>query len=274
GVVGCGLTAWFAQPLFMVLLTPVFLIYHLGVAHRHSLWWHLPLVIGLTVAVALNAFWLQDWLTYWWIRVPICAEEQATLPGIAGAWASPVWGEGIDRALVAVTAALGVAGTVMLYATGRRPAARVLGLASVGLFALVFVGLRSRFMGRLGACQLLPAALLFASLPAAFAVAWVIGRFRSGWRVVPCAALAALPLLALLEAPDRSQACAERMSRPEPVLIGLGEEKSALVAQVKESTTSDARILWEDRKAGRLAPRWTALLPVLTERPFVGGLDD
>ena len=63
------------------------------------------------------------------------------------------------------------------------------------------------------------------------------------------------------------------MSRPEPLLIGLGEERSALVEQLKASTTSDARILWEDRKAGRLA-RWTALLPVLTDRPFVGGLDD
>src|SRR5262249_60436268 len=46
GVVGCGLTAWFAQPLFMVLLTPVFLIYHLGVAHRRWLWCDLPLGHG------------------------------------------------------------------------------------------------------------------------------------------------------------------------------------------------------------------------------------
>jgi hypothetical protein len=274
GVVGCGLVAWFAQPLFMVLLAPVFLIYYLGVAHRHSLWWHLPLVAGLTVAVALNAFWLQDWLTYWYVRIPICAEEQATLPGIAGAWASPVWGEGIDRTLVAVTAALGVAGTVVLYATGSRPAARVLCLATVGLFALVGAGLRSHFLGRLGTGQLLPAALLFASLPAAFAVAWAMSRFRSWWRVVPCAALAAVPLLVWQAAPQRSQRWAEGMSRPEPLLIGLGEERSALVAQVKGSTNGDARILWEERKGGRLAPRWSALLPVLTDRAFVGGLDD
>ncbi len=42
---------------------------------------------------------------------------------------------------------------------------------------------------------------------------------------------------------------------------------------LKEQTTTQARILWEDRRGARQASRWTALLPVLTGRAFVGGLD-
>src|SRR5262249_5240078 len=34
-----------------------------------------------------------------------------------------------------------------------------------------------------------------------------------------------------------------------------------------------ARILWEDRTGPREMSRWTALLPLLTERSFLGGLD-
>jgi hypothetical protein len=228
----------------------------------------------MAVAVGLNAFWLQDWLTFWYVRVPICAEEQAVPPGLCGALASPVWGEGVGRALVAATAALGVVGTGLLYATDRRPAARALGMATVGLFALVAAGLRSHFLGRLGACQLLPAALLFASLPAAFALGWAAGRCRCWWRAAPWVVFAAVPLLAWAAAPEASLRWAEGVSRPEPLSIGLGEERTALVARVKDATTDDARVLWEDRKGGRLAPRWTPLLPVLTGRSFVGGLDD
>ena len=33
-------------------------------------------------------------------------------------------------------------------------------------------------------------------------------------------------------------------------------------------------MLWQDCRGARESSRWTALLPVLTERAFVGGLDD
>src|SRR5262249_59014905 len=37
--------------------------------------------------------------------------------------------------------------------------------------------------------------------------------------------------------------------------------------------TSEGRILWEDRPGQSPTARWTALLPILTERSFLGGLD-
>src|SRR5262249_18819050 len=47
----------------------------------------------------------------------------------------------------------------------------------------------------------------------------------------------------------------------------------AVVEALRAQTSADARILWEDRAAPAAAPRWSPLLPVLTRRPFVGGLD-
>jgi hypothetical protein len=45
------------------------------------------------------------------------------------------------------------------------------------------------------------------------------------------------------------------------------------VDTLAELTSPDARILWEDRPCSRLTSRWTALLPLLTGRAYVGGLD-
>src|SRR5262249_2967139 len=153
--------------LFMAVLSPLMLVYYLSTAHRHPLWWHLPLVGGLAVAVGVNAFWLQDWVSYWWIRVPPCVEGQEAAAGLCGLWESHVGGERLERGLVVATAVLGLGGAVALYLSGSRPQARLLGLGTLALFALVVAGLRSHVLGRLGACQLLPAALLYASPPAA-----------------------------------------------------------------------------------------------------------
>ena len=55
------------------------------------------------------------------------------------------------------------------------------------------------------------------------------------------------------------------------VATSLGAERLALVTTLAQYTTTEARILWEDRPG--TGSRWTALLPVLTGRTFLGGLD-
>src|SRR5262249_1262742 len=45
------------------------------------------------------------------------------------------------------------------------------------------------------------------------------------------------------------------------------------VAQLFEKTNNEARILWEDRPLPQTAPHWSALLPLLTRRHYLGGLD-
>src|SRR5207244_3783878 len=65
----------------------------------------------------------------------------------------------------------------------------------------------------------------------------------------------------------------ERFVPGEPLEIGLGPKREAVVQTLMQYTSSDARILWEDRHRSRQASRWSALLPILTGRSYVGGLD-
>src|SRR5262249_49476832 len=66
---------------------------------------------------------------------------------------------------------------------------------------------------------------------------------------------------------------AARGMHVEPLQIGLGWRRSEVVNTLAAYTSPDARILWEDRRMARTAPRWSALLPILTGRFYMGGLD-
>ena len=74
-------------------LLPLVLVYYLTVGARHRLGWHLALLAGLAGALAGNAFWLRDWVAYWWIRSPL----EASGPLLAHRtfqtlWAAPAVG--------------------------------------------------------------------------------------------------------------------------------------------------------------------------------------
>src|SRR5262249_53875711 len=53
----------------------------------------------------------------------------------------------------------------------------------------------------------------------------------------------------------------------------LTPEHDELVGILKHHTTLDARIVWDDSTDHRGGWNWTALLPVLTDRSYLGGLD-
>jgi hypothetical protein len=118
-------------------------------------------------------------------------------------------------------------------------------------------------------------ALWFAALPAAHA--WtrsyhLLARLvRGRWR----AAVLGAVLLAAggVAAYTTVAALAEGTAGTNPLVLGLGPDREALVQTLVQHTGTEARILWEDRPVGREASRWSALLPVLTGRTFIGGLD-
>jgi hypothetical protein len=60
---------------------------------------------------------------------------------------------------------------------------------------------------------------------------------------------------------------------PAALQVGLNPEQQQLVEAVTAHTSAEARILWEDRGSRRRTSGWTALLPMLTERVYLGGLD-
>jgi hypothetical protein len=276
GVMATGFVGWFADPVLMALLLPLFLIYYLSIGARHGWLWHVGLLGGLILATALNAFWLQDWLEHWWILLPLHWNApplaDATFPTL---WDSPIWGGTGDRAVLCGLLPAAVMGLVLYNQTGKRATARLLGLGMLGFLALAVISLLWEPLGRFGMARLLVPGLFFAVLPASHlcmaTLDWV--RRAIGWWGVPVV-LNAVAVAVFFATPTPAlRAWFGHWPQTQPLTIGLSDERQTIVATLRTNTTPEARILWEDRPAARLSSRWTALLPLLTERPFVGGLD-
>ena len=275
GIVLTSFLGCLSHPLLFLLLAPLFLIYYLSVGARHQAVWSLLLFTGLAAAVAANAFWLVDWVRYWWLRVPLDASElrlsHRTLPAL---WHADLWGEALDRGLAVVLLVAAAVGAFLLNGEGRRATARLFGLAVLVLIGLAVGGVLVESLGRLGLPGLLvPGLLLAVPLAAhAFEEMWRRAVHWTGgtWRTVPLPAATVAALLLLTQ--PGAEPVARRSVRAAPFPLGLGPQREKLVRLLKEFTTDEARILWEDRLRGDVA-RWTPLLPVLTGRHFVGGLD-
>jgi len=63
------------------------------------------------------------------------------------------------------------------------------------------------------------------------------------------------------------------LAGPSPLTVGLGDEREEVVEAIRRHTTPDARILWEEPPADAPGWNWSALLPMLTDRAYLGGLD-
>ncbi len=274
GLVVAGSLGWFTHPLLMVLLLPSFFAFYLGAGRRHPLAWHLTLFGGLIGAIVANLFWLVDWVRYWWIRVPL----RLDMPLLAHRtfrtiWEAPLWGGESDRVLGVLLVVTALIGLALWNRGGQRPTARLFGLSLLALLVLAVAGIATEQVGRLGAARLVVPALLFAILPAAHAISAAIGRMQHVAASGVTAACVVLPCLAGFAGPSVGTAWFSRLGNPVPLESGLTADREAIVKFLKHETTGEARILWEDRRGDRLASRWTALLPVLTGRSLIGGLD-
>jgi hypothetical protein len=267
---------WFTEPLLFALLLPLVLIYYLSVGARHGLFWHLALLGTLATAIAANGIWLTDWLNYWWLRAPPRIEARLlSHRTFHTLWEAPVWGSASDRLLAVVLLAAALVGVMLLNFRRQRGAARLLGLGAASFLALSLMGISWEPLGRVGAARLLIPALFFAVPPAVHTLVEGL-RWCAAWTGGPCCAallVGSILLAAGAAARDHVTVIAERCLRTTPFEIGLGEERQAIVAVLEQITTPEGRILWEDRPGQTGTGRWTALLPLLTERAFLGGLD-
>jgi hypothetical protein len=277
GLLLTGVMSWFAHPLLFPLLLPLLLIYYLSVGARHaSLSWHLALLASEVGAVLVNLFWLSEWVSYWWLRSPFPRAsgvlEHRTFATI---WEASLWGESADRDLAVLVLGSALIGVGVFNQCKGRVVARLLGLGAGGLLTLAILGIAWQPLGQFGTAGLLVPALWFAALPAAHA--WVqIGRllaYLARGRLRAALLAGALLAAAGLTRGETLTTFARRFEGSAPLAVGLGPDRQALVDTLITYTTSEARILWEDRPATRETSRWTALLPVLTGRRFVGGLD-
>jgi hypothetical protein len=276
GLVFTGWLGWFADAMIFVPVVPLVLIYYLSVGCKHRLLWHAALFVALCGGVALNIFWLLDWVTFLWVRAPL----QPDAPLLAHltfhtVWSAPVWGANADRWLASAMFGLGVLGIWILNETHQRPAARVLGFGAGMLLALALAGTCLEPLSALGTPRLWVPGLCFLALPAAHACVRFV-RYSSswlghGWRPVALWGTAAVLLGYFGRRPI--EAFALHYAHVDPLKTGLSPEERDLVDIIKQNTTPQARILWEDSPENDGVNCWTPLLPLLTERAFLGGLD-
>jgi hypothetical protein len=272
-----GCLGWFADPVFFVLLLPLALIYYLSVGARHGLGWHVALVATLLGALASNGFWLVDWASYWWIRLPMHPLEFDGFPQQLWQklWSAGIWGERPDRTLAIALIAAGAIGVWLLNESKQRAAARLVGLGASGCLALVIGGFLWQPLSRFGTERLLVPALWFAALPAVYAAGMII-RYAERLAGNPArGAVVGCWLVVVLMVGVRNylSPLAPRCLRSSPLIIGLSPEQQTVVETLRTRTNPSARILWEDRQEPSDGSGWTALLPLLTGRFLIGGLD-
>ena len=265
---------WFTHPLFFAGTVPLNLLYYLSVGARHRrLGWHFALLAALVGGMGLNAGWLMAWVMNWWIASPL----PVGLPILSHCtfrtvWTASLWGAGGDRALALAIFGTAAVGLGWFQQCKNRAAARLLGVATVGLLAVAIAGLACEPLGRRGFPRLLVPALWFAVLPATHALlrgARLLGRRLAGTSLEHCG-------VALQRgwAPVAVRADAVALAvRAGALTIGLGPQRQALVEALQAHTTSEARVLWEEQPNAGAGCCWTALLPLLTQRVFLGGLD-
>jgi hypothetical protein len=276
GLLASGCIGLFAQPLLVTVLFPLYLVYYLSVGAKHRLAWHVALFATLAGGLAANSFWLFDWVSYLWLRSPLRGDIPV-LPHrtFHTLWAAPLWGDGLDRALAGILIGAASVGVGVLNQTNQRPAARLLGLGTLGFLPLAAAGLAWEPLGRIGTPRLLVPALWFAVVPAAHAIGQCLslaGHLVGGrWRAAALAGILVATGGYLAGTSWRSSL--NRYAATRPLRLGFTPDDQSLVAILAAQTTRDARILWEDEAGIEGASRWAVLLPLLTDRMYLGGLD-
>lgn len=277
GLLITGGLVWFFQPMLFPIALPILLIFYLSVGRSHDLLtWHVAFWCVEVLGVLINLPWLIDWVDSWWLRATLPSAEGLLEHRTLGTfWNAPLWGGPANRALAVALFAFSALGIAIFHQTRDRATARIFALASAGALVLALFGIGWEPLGVVGTAILFAPALWFACIPAAHGGIWVAERLwhlgiagRSILGVLLFAGLATL-----IYGGELSLNLLDRCRPGTPLTVGLGPKREAIAETLREHTTPDARILWEDRRRGRQASRWAALLPLLTERSFIGGLD-
>ena len=252
---------WYAHPVVWLGLFPVGFLYYAAVAHKHGLAWHLGQVAAFLFGLGVNLWWLTDWVRFWWLRQTafddVSTPSWHTVLGVAADYAD-IPGPGLEAWAVLL---LGTAGLVVCWRGGKRVVAGVVIAAALLAVLLTRLGRTWPALEALSAERAGTFAVCVFALPASELLARAIDRLPNPRLTVGFLSL--LPILAALSG----------VGAPEPLPIGLSADQRDLVAGLRHQTTTEARILWEDPARLEGDWNWSALLPALTGRAYLGGLD-
>lgn len=267
-----SLIGWFGHPVVWLGLAPILGLYYLAVAPRHGLAWHLGLYGVVLFGLLPNLNWLWDWSKFWWLRQP-SVDEIAPLPtwgAIVDGWAGHAKLLGpapFGWSLVA----LGFVGSLRWLRKESRCTAFVLLSTAIFAFLIARLGMVWSPLSNGEADRAAAIVLGLAVLPAAD---WIATWARKTGIETLIGLIALVALLAFGWGGSTLDSARQSIHlRIEPVAMGLNADQLRLVDGLKTQTTPEARILLEETPTGEDGWNWTALLPWLTQRAYIGGLD-
>jgi hypothetical protein len=162
----------------------------------------------------------------------------------------------------------GLVGCLLMTRLRRRTSAWLFAVTILAAAAVARLGQLWPAVHALGLDRAAPFAVGLAAVPAAFALSAWWDRARIGW--LATVAVSLIPAVLAWAGDDE---CRKAHLSIDPLRIGLTTGQQELVEALATRTTTDARILIEDPDVSGPGWNWTALLPPLTGRAFLGGLD-
>jgi hypothetical protein len=268
----CSAVGWFGHPVVWLGLAPIFGLYYLVFAPRHDLGWHLGLLAVVFFGLVPNFGWLWDWGRFWWLRQP-SVDDIAPLPTwgtVLDTWAGNAKLLGPAPFGWPIVVA-GLIGCLWMLKEKHRSAPALVALA--GLLACAVARLGTVWLPTMNG-EADRAASLVVGLAVLPAVAWFASSMqRAGLTYVAVAGLVAW-LVSVGWGGETAAPLRHHFGlKTQTISLGLTDEQNALVEGLIEQTTPDARILFEETPTGQPGWNWTALLPWLTNRTYIGGLD-
>ena len=265
---GLAIVGWYAHPVIWVTFTPIAAGFYLSLAPRHGLAWHLGLVGASLAGFLPNLWWLYDWGRFWWLRRPP-AEVLSSLPTAEEVAAASGWSNLLDWSLsgwpLLIAGSLGVA--CMLRLKVRTPAWLLFGTAA-GTLLVARLGQVWPAMSIVRTERAAMLAAAIAVIPVAFTLGYWWDRAKIG--LLATVGAAALPLAIALAPVSIPRLTLERS----PIPLGLAAYQERFVEILRNETTPTARVLLDDSGiTDHIGWNWTALLPRLTDRTFLGGLE-
>jgi hypothetical protein len=262
----------FIQPLVLVTLAPAFLFYYFGAGLQHRLMWHLGLAWAVVLGIGSNWLWLRAAVRFWWIQADVPSESAANPMSLQSlldtVLTSPLFQDALHRGLALTVLGASVLGLLALKQT---LAPRTIGAALVGCLALALFGNGWEPLQRVDPERFIFTALLLGAIPAVQALvsAFQLMSRLTGSTLRGGGICFVLLLAAGVALNEPLYQLGEHCLRMEALPLGLRAETRQALNAVQNQTTASARILWEETED---TDRWSPLLPVLTERSYVGGL--
>ena len=280
---GAGTLLVLVQPIYVILAIPFLLGYTMRVGPRHAWIWQVGLITGALFPLLIHMDWLQDWVRYWWIRRAASLEINQSGAAWLDNWRQLVRpGEPTTIFPLALILFLFFAGWAQLHIGGSRALGRSFGGAVFGLLAWVGIGFLWEPARRLETEGMFFGAVWFALYPAARGLLSVLtGRWTEVERSKggPCL-VKAIPgcfVVALVLGMAGSELWSPlwRMQEPDSDNLAMQAKQKTVLEGLAALPRGGGRILWEEGDAATpgKAEGHSPLLPLLTGRPFMGGLE-